>query len=119
MVGWILQWNAYEPGEVGTVKVADLLVLKGLEPNEPSLAVTVCGSRSRLTRVRVDPAAAVIAGNLYPCTTTCWSEVALVAEEPPEVAAVLTPTEPVEPVVELSPQDVRKSATPAAREIAR
>jgi hypothetical protein len=32
---------------------------------------------------------------------------------------VLTPTEPVEPVEELSPQDVRKSATPAAREIAR
>ena len=113
MVGWILQWNGYDPAFVGTVKVVGLSGLNGVESNVPSFAVMVCASTSLLTSFSVEPAAAVIGGNLYPCTTISW-DVAPVAEDP----AVAVAAVPVELVAELPPHDVRKSATPAATEIA-
>jgi len=120
MVGWTLQWNAYDPGFVGTANVADFFGVNGPESNDPSSAVTVCGSRSLLTSVRVEPAAAVIGGNLYPSTTTCSAAAEDAAPDADAVTLGATAVvEPVEPLEELLPQDVSSRARPAAIESAR
>src|SRR4051812_16112648 len=54
MFGWMLQWNGYEPGFVGAVKVL-VPVSAGSSNAPPSSEVTVCAVPSLLSTVMLAP----------------------------------------------------------------